>query len=135
MFESFSRVGILRKFTDTAGPGDATIEACAAVVGRPSRRPPREDRPARGHADRDRERLTLKPSTATAFASGLLLRFPLYVAGLRADFARYETRPRTDALDWSTQWSWPRGGLHPTSFTLALGPSPFPTTFKSDAQR
>lgn len=45
--------------------------------------------------------LTLELSAATAFASGLLLRFALWVAGARADFARYETRPLTDVHDWS----------------------------------
>ncbi|QSE86405.1 hypothetical protein [Rhodococcus koreensis] len=133
--------------------------------------------------------LTLELSAVTAFASGLLLRFALWVAGVRADFARHETRPLTDALDWSAQWSylavnilvddlggladpfhpvpdsglegsgpyrttpqywigtypstgaltvttsWTQVGLHRTSFTLALGPSPFPTTFGSGAQR
>ncbi|PBC35043.1 hypothetical protein CJ179_50085 [Rhodococcus sp. ACS1] len=133
--------------------------------------------------------LVLELSAATAFMSGLLLRFALCVTGVRADFVRYETRPLTDALDWSAQWSylavrilvddlggaadpfqptpdsglegsgpyrttpqywigtypttgsltvtasWPQVGLHPTSFTLTLGPSPFPTTFGSDAHR
>ncbi len=133
--------------------------------------------------------LTLELSAATAFASGLLLRFALSVTGVRADFARYETRPLTDPDDWSAQWSylavriiaddlggladpfrpvpdtglegsgpyrttpqywigtypttgsltvttsWPQVGLHPTSVTLTLGPSPFPTTFGSDARR
>ncbi|ABG99537.1 hypothetical protein RHA1_ro08493 (plasmid) [Rhodococcus jostii RHA1] len=133
--------------------------------------------------------LTLELSAATAFASGLLLRFALCVTGVRADFARYETRPLTDPQDWSAQWSylavriladdlggladpfhpvpdsgpegsgpyrttpqhwigtypttgsltvttsWPQVGLHPTSVTLTLGPSPFPTTFGSDARR
>lgn len=133
--------------------------------------------------------LTLELSAATAFASGLLLRFTLSVTGVRADFARYETRPLTDPQDWSAQWSylavriladdlggladpfhavpdsgpeesgpyrttpqywigtypptgsltlttsWPQVGLHPTSVTLTLGPSPFPTTFGSDARR
>ncbi|PBC39231.1 hypothetical protein CJ179_34755 [Rhodococcus sp. ACS1] len=133
--------------------------------------------------------LTLELSAATAFAAGLLLRFALCVTGVRADLVRYETRPLTNALDWSAQWSylavcilsddlggpadpfhsipepdpegsgpyrttpqhwigtypttgsltvitsWPQVGLHPTSFTLTLGPSPFPTTFGSDAHR
>ncbi|KXF52880.1 hypothetical protein AXA44_46395 [Rhodococcus sp. SC4] len=133
--------------------------------------------------------LTLELSAVTAFASGLLLRFTLSVTGVRADFARYETRALTDPHDWSAQWSylavrilvadlggpadpfhptpdsglegsgpyrttpqywigtypttgsltvttsWPQVGLHPISFTLTLGPSPFPTTFGSDAHR
>ncbi|MFD9669503.1 hypothetical protein ACFWAY_49505 [Rhodococcus sp. NPDC059968] len=133
--------------------------------------------------------LTLELSAATAFVSGLLLRFTLCVTGVRADFVRYETRPLTDPHDWSAQWSylavriladdlggladpfhpilepdpegsgpyrtspqywigtypttgsltvttsWPQVGLHPTSVTLTLGPSPFPTTFGSDACR
>lgn len=133
--------------------------------------------------------LTLDLSYATAFASGLLLRFALCVTGVRADFARYETRSLTDPHDWSAQWSylavriladdfggladpfhpvpdsglegsgpyrttpqywigtypttgsltvttsWPQVGLRPTSVTLTLGPSPFPTTFGSDARR
>ena len=133
--------------------------------------------------------LTLELFAATAFASGLLLRFALCVTGVRADFARYETRPLTDPQDWSGQWSylavriladdlggladpfhpvpdsglegsgpyrttpqywigtypttgsltvttsWPQVGLHPTSVILTLGPSPFPTTFGSDARR
>lgn len=144
---------------------------------------------ARGHVDRGEKDLTLALSDATAFASGLLLRFTLCVTGVRADFARYETRPLTDPHDWSAQWSylavliladdfggladpfhpvpdsglegsgpyrttpqywigtypttgsltattsWPQVGLRPTSVTLALGPSPFPTTFGSDARR
>ncbi|MDF3311570.1 hypothetical protein P3H15_42080 [Rhodococcus sp. T2V] len=138
-------------------------------------------------ADKD---LALELSAATAFASGLLLRFTLCVSGVRADFARYETRALTDPGDWSAQWSylavrvgaddldgfadpfhptpdpasqgsrpyrttpqywigtypttgsltvttgWPQVGLHPTSVTLTLGPSPFPTTASgSDARR
>ncbi|QSE86139.1 MAG: hypothetical protein EOP25_12080 [Rhodococcus sp. (in: high G+C Gram-positive bacteria)] len=133
--------------------------------------------------------LILDLSDATAFASGLLLRFALCVTGVRADFARYETRSLTDPHDWSAQWSylavriladdfggladpfhpvpdsglegsgpyrttpqywigtypttgsltvttsWPQVGLRPTSVTLTLGPSPFPTTFGSDARR
>ncbi len=133
--------------------------------------------------------LTLELSAATAFTSGLLLRFTLSVTGVRADFAHYETRALTDPHDWSAQWSylavriladdlggladpfhhapesvpegsgpyrttpqywvstypttgsltvitsWPQIGLHPTSATLMLGPSPFPTTFGSDAHR
>ncbi|MFE7421735.1 hypothetical protein [Rhodococcus sp. NPDC057529] len=133
--------------------------------------------------------LALELSAATAFASGLGLRFTLRVTGVRADFARYETRPLTDPGDWSAQWSylavhlgaddlagfadpfhptpdsgqdgsgpyrttpqywigtypttrsltvttgWPHVGLHPTSVTLTLGPSPFPTTFGSGARR
>lgn len=50
--------------------------------------------------------LTLELSAATAFASGLLLRFALCVTGVRADFVRYETRPLTDPQDWSAQWSY-----------------------------
>ena len=137
--------------------------------------------------------LTLKLCAVTAFASELALRFALCVTGVRADFARHETRPLTDPHDWSAQWSylavrihaddlggpadplhpvpdsdsasgpegsgpyrttpqywigtypttgsltvttsWPQVGLHPTSVTLTLGPSPFPTTFGSDARR
>ncbi|MGW4340120.1 hypothetical protein ACWEK5_46210 [Rhodococcus koreensis] len=133
--------------------------------------------------------LTLGLSAATAFTSGLLLRFALYVTGVRADFAHYETRALTDPQDWSAQWSYlavriladdlggladpfhpipdsgpkgsgpyrttpqywidtypttgsltvttsrPQVGLHPTSITLTLGASPFPTTFGSDARR
>ena len=50
--------------------------------------------------------LTLELSAATAFASGLLLRFTLSVTGVRADFARHETRPLTDPHDWSARWSY-----------------------------
>ncbi|QSE84786.1 hypothetical protein [Rhodococcus koreensis] len=132
--------------------------------------------------------LTLELSAVTAFASGLLLQLAMRVTGIRADFARYETRPLTDPHDWSARWSyltvlvlvddldgpadplhpteppsdesgpyrttplywigtyprtgslilttsWTEIGLHPTSLTLALGPSPFPTTSESDAGR
>ncbi|MFC9361988.1 hypothetical protein ACFTZB_36135 [Rhodococcus sp. NPDC057014] len=50
--------------------------------------------------------LALELSAATAFASGLALRFTLCVTGVRGDFARYETRPLTDPGDWSAQWSY-----------------------------
>lgn len=43
------------------------------------------------------------------------------------------TYPTTGTLTATTSWT--HIGLHPTSFTLALGPSPFPTTFGSDAHR
>ncbi|MDF3312754.1 hypothetical protein P3H15_48340 [Rhodococcus sp. T2V] len=132
--------------------------------------------------------LTLELSAVTAFASGLLLQLAMRVTGIRADFARYETRPLTDPHDWSARWSyltvlvlvddlggpadplhpteprfdesgpyrttpwywigtyprtgslivttsWTEIGLHPTSLTVALGPSPFPTTSESDAGR
>ena len=132
--------------------------------------------------------LTLELSAVTAFASGLLLHLAMRVTGIRADFARYETRPLTDPHDWSARWSyltvlvcvddlggpadalhrseprvddsgpyrttpwywidtypragaltvttsWTEIGLHPTTITLALGPSPFPTTSESDVGR
>ena len=132
--------------------------------------------------------LTLELSSVTAFASGLVLQLAMRVTGIRADFARYETRPLTDPHDWSAQWSyltvlvlvdhlggpadslhpaeprsddsgpyrttplywigtypragsltvttsWAEIGLHPTSTTLALGPSPFPTAAESDVGR
>ena len=132
--------------------------------------------------------LALELSAVTAFASGLLLQLAMRVTGIRADFARFETRPLTDPQDWSAQWSyllvrvragdldgpadalhrseppfdgsgpyrttpmywigtyprtgslivttsWTEIGLRPTSLTLALGPSPFPTTSESDAGR
>lgn len=40
--------------------------------------------------------LTLELSAVTAFASGLLLQLAMKVTGIRAEFARYETRPLTD---------------------------------------
>ncbi|OWY81525.1 hypothetical protein [Rhodococcus sp. BUPNP1] len=132
--------------------------------------------------------LILELSSVTAFASGLLLKLALRVTGLRADFARHETRPLTDPQDWSAQWSylsvrvrsddldgpadprrpsepdsgasrayrttptywiggyprsgsltvtvgWTEIGLHPVTFTLALGPNPFPTAFGSESAR
>ena len=50
--------------------------------------------------------LTLELSAVTAFASGLLLQLAMRVTGIRADFARYETRPLTDPQDWSARWSY-----------------------------
>ncbi len=50
--------------------------------------------------------LTLELSAVTAFASGLLLQLAMRVNGIRADFARYETRPLTDPQDWSARWSY-----------------------------
>lgn len=41
--------------------------------------------------------------------------------------------PRSGSLTVTT--SWDQIGLHPTSLTLALGPSPFPTASESDAGR
>ena len=131
--------------------------------------------------------LTLELSAVTAFPSGLLLQFTLLVTGIRADFARHETRPLTDPSDASAQWSylavrivadtldgtadphhpiqdltdsepyrttpqywidsyprtgtmtvttsWTQIGLHPATFLLTLGPSPFPTTAGTDARR
>ncbi|MEU2003312.1 hypothetical protein ACH47B_20970 [Rhodococcus sp. NPDC019627] len=54
-------------------------------------------------AERD---LTLELSAVTAFPSGLLLQLAMKVTGIRADFARYETRPLTDPHDWSARWSY-----------------------------
>ncbi|MBC2641844.1 MULTISPECIES: hypothetical protein [unclassified Rhodococcus (in: high G+C Gram-positive bacteria)] len=131
--------------------------------------------------------LTLELSAVTAFSSGVLLQFTLCITGVRADFARHETRPLTDPRDPSAEWSylavriladnldgtadphhlvedhtdsgpyrttpqywidsyprtgsltattsWTQVGLHPTSFILTLGPSPFPTTAESDTRR
>ena len=59
---------------------------------------------ARTDADHD-EDLTLDLSAVTVFASGLLLHLAMCVTGIRADFARYETRPLTDPNDWSARWS------------------------------
>ncbi|MDV7243526.1 MULTISPECIES: hypothetical protein [Rhodococcus] len=50
--------------------------------------------------------LILELSAVTAFASGLLLQLAMKVTGIRADFARYETRPLTDPHDWSARWSY-----------------------------
>ena len=50
--------------------------------------------------------LTLELSAVTAFASGLLLQLAMKVTGIRAEFARYETRPLTDPHDWSARWSY-----------------------------
>ena len=49
--------------------------------------------------------LDLELSAVTAFTSGLLLQLAMRVTGIRADFARYETRPLTDPNDWSARWS------------------------------
>ena len=40
--------------------------------------------------------LTLELSSVTASASGLSLQLAMRVTGIRADFARYQTRPLTD---------------------------------------
>ncbi|PBC39156.1 hypothetical protein CJ179_37955 [Rhodococcus sp. ACS1] len=50
--------------------------------------------------------LALELSAVTAFASGLLLQLAMRVTGIRADFARFETRPLTDPQDWGAQWSY-----------------------------
>ena len=50
--------------------------------------------------------LALELSAVTAFASGLLPQLAMRVTGIRADFARFETRPLTDPQDWSAQWSY-----------------------------
>ncbi|MDT2008071.1 hypothetical protein FXW78_34520 [Rhodococcus opacus] len=70
---------------------------------------PPPDRGLRMHAPMPiaaEEDLTLELSTVTAFASGLLLQLALRVIGIRADFARYETRSLTDPHDWSARWSY-----------------------------
>ncbi|QHE70900.1 hypothetical protein GFS60_04493 [Rhodococcus sp. WAY2] len=50
--------------------------------------------------------LILELSAVTAFESGLLLQLAMEITGIRADFARYETRPLTDPHDWSARWSY-----------------------------
>ena len=84
--------------------------------------------------------LTLKLCAVTAFASELALRFALCVTGVRADFARHETRPLTDPHDWSAQWSYlvvpslvdDLGGLadpfHPVPDSGLGGSGPYRTT-------
>ena len=93
---------------------------------------------ARTDADHD-EDLTLDLSAVTVFASGLLLHLAMCVTGIRADFARYETRPLTDPHDWSARWSYltvlvrvddldgPADSLHPTE-PRSDDPGPYRTT-------
>jgi len=82
-------------------------EACARhrwpAITPPSDRGVRVLAPAPIVAEKD---LALELSAVTAFASGLLLQLAMRVTGIRADFARYETRPLTDPQDWSAQWSY-----------------------------
>src|SRR4051794_37727634 len=70
---------------------------------------PPPDRGVRVHAPMPitaEKDLILELSSITAFASGLVLQLAMRVTGIRADFARYETRPLTDPHDWSAQWSY-----------------------------